>query len=273
MDSKSEINTGYAAVNGTQLYYETFGEGAPLVMIHGAHLDRRMWDDQFFAFAQSCKVIRYDVRDNGLSKCPPGVYSDCDDLFGLLQFLAIDHTAVMGLSFGGSLAIDFALAYPDKVSALLPISSGLGGYNSPSAVAIENNNKMMQAWAAGDLEGVVEFYQHSWTDGPYRKPEQVDPVVRQRAREMIFARVKQGASVGEKLPLTPPAITRLHKIEIPVQIIVGDLDMPDMITISDLLLREIEGSSRVVMRGVAHMLNMEKPEEFNQIVLDFLRGR
>ena len=264
------IQTGYAPVNGTRLYYEVAGEGHPLLLIHGAHLDRRMWDDQFLALAQCCRVIRYDVRDHGLSHCPPGPYSDLDDLLGLLQHLEIAQAALLGLSFGGSLAIDFTLAHPAKVSALLPISPGLSGYNEPSAIALENNNKMVQAWEAGDLTGVVEFYQHSWTDGPYRRPTDLDPQVRERIRALLWTRIAQGASVGEKQPLLPPAIERLQEIDVPTLIVVGELDLPDILAIAALLAHNIPGAQQVIMPEVAHMLNMEQPAAFNQIVLDFL---
>lgn len=266
------VKTDYAPINGAQLYYEMLGAGHPLVLIHGGQLDHRMWDEQFHAFAQYCQVIRYDVRDHGLSNalCPPGPFADHEDLLGLLDYLGINQAAVMGLSLGGIIAIDFTLAHPDKVSALLTISAGLSGYNAPSPQALENTNKMVKAWEAGDMEGVVEFFQHSWTDGPYRTPAQVDPGVRQRVCTMALERIKQGAGKGERQPLTPPALERLGEIHAPTLTVVGDLDMPDILAISDLLVEKIAGADRVIMNAVAHMVNMEQPAEFNQIVLDFL---
>ena len=125
----SPIKSSYAQVNGTQLYYEVAGEGEPLILIHGGQLDRRMWDDQFAAFSTHYQVIRYDVRDYGLSTCPPGTYSNHEDLYGLLKHLNMHSAYLVGLSLGGAIAIDFALTYPDMVHALILASSGLSGYS------------------------------------------------------------------------------------------------------------------------------------------------
>jgi len=267
------IRADYAPVNGTKLYFEVAGEGNPLVLIHGGLLDRRMWDDQFALFAQHCRVIRYDVRDHGLSKakCPPNTYADHMDLLGLLDYLGIHQAAIIGLSVGGSIAIDFALAYPGRVSALLPISSAVSGYAVPSEQVTALMNQMSEAWAAGDMENVAEFFQRAWTDGPYRQPAQVDPHVRNRIRTMIAERLKQGPSPGERQPLMPSALHRLAEIRVPTLLVLGELDMPDMFAVSELLLKEIKSVESVIVPGAAHMVNMEQPTLFNQSVLDFLR--
>ena len=262
--------TGYADINGTQLYYEVAGDGSPLILIHGGQLDRRMWDDQFDFFAQHCQVIRYDVRDHGLSQCPEGPYSDHEDLLGLMDYLVIDKAAVLGLSMGGTIVIDFALAYPEKVLALIPVCTAPSGFNEPSEQAVENANKMMEAWQAGDMDGVVEYFQRSFTDGPYRTPDQVDLQVRERVRMMAHERIIQGPSQGDKQPLMPPAIERLDEIQAPTLTIIGDLDMADLLQLSETLVEKVSGAERVVISGAAHMVNMERPEEFNRAVLDFL---
>jgi pimeloyl-ACP methyl ester carboxylesterase len=68
MNRLTQPETGFAEVDGTRLYYETLGEGHPLVLIHGGYMDRRMWDDQFYVFSQHYRVIRYDVRGFGKSE-------------------------------------------------------------------------------------------------------------------------------------------------------------------------------------------------------------
>ncbi len=111
MSDTSDIQTGFAEVNGTTLYYEVAGAGHPFVLLHGHLLDRRSWDDQFAVFAQRYRVIRYDQRgfgDSGLIM--KGLaYSDRQDLYALLQFLGIESAYLMGVSGGGALAIDFTL--------------------------------------------------------------------------------------------------------------------------------------------------------------------
>lgn len=109
MPNTEHVQTGFAEVNGTTLYYEVAGAGHPFVLAHGHLLDRRSWDDQFAVFAQRYRVIRYDQRgfgDSGLI-AKGDSYSARQDLYALMQFLDIESVYLMGVSAGGALAIDF----------------------------------------------------------------------------------------------------------------------------------------------------------------------
>src|SRR5262245_48758389 len=105
---------GFAPVAGTRLFYEVKGAGPAVVLIHGGQLDSRMWDDQFDALAKGFTVIRYDVRGYGGSFQPDRPYSDADDLAGLLDYLETQKVHVVGLSLGGRIAVDFAVAHPKR---------------------------------------------------------------------------------------------------------------------------------------------------------------
>ena len=111
MTRHSQPETGFVEANGTQLYYETLGEGHPLVLIHGGYMDRRMWDDQFPVFAEYYCVICYDVPDFGKSALPR-CRTDRQDLAALLAFLGMKKTHLLGLSLGGIIALDFTLECP-----------------------------------------------------------------------------------------------------------------------------------------------------------------
>jgi pimeloyl-ACP methyl ester carboxylesterase len=122
------LQTGIAEVNGAKLYFESAGEGEPLVLIHGLALDTRMWDDQFAVFANHFKVIRYDARGFGKSSLPTAqTYSHADDLKALLDYLHISSTHVLGLSMGASIAIDFVVSHPGKTLKLIMSSGGPSG--------------------------------------------------------------------------------------------------------------------------------------------------
>jgi pimeloyl-ACP methyl ester carboxylesterase len=116
-------------VNGTRLWLKVDGAGSPVVLIHGSPLDARMWEPQIAPLAEAHRVIRYDVRGYGRSD-PPGstLYRHADDLAGLLDWLGVERAAVLGLSMGGRLAVDFALAYPARISALILAGSSVSGY-------------------------------------------------------------------------------------------------------------------------------------------------
>ena len=116
-------------VNGTHLYYERAGTGHPLVLIHGFTLNTQMWEDQFAVFAQHYQTIRYDMRGFGRSALPAEEpFTAVDDLRALLDALGVSRTFVLGLSLGGSVAIDFALAYPERTSALVLVDPALRGW-------------------------------------------------------------------------------------------------------------------------------------------------
>src|SRR5438046_4972635 len=120
-----------ARVNGVSLYYEIAGRGAPLVLVHGFACGIRSWDPQVRALSRYRRVVTYDVRGHGLSDAPPdaAAYSQpisVEDLHGLLAYLGITRAAIGGLSMGGNIALNFALAYPQMVGALIITDTGAG---------------------------------------------------------------------------------------------------------------------------------------------------
>lgn len=278
----TQVRTGFAEVNGTKLYYEVAGEEHaeyPIVMIHGGLVDRRLWDDQFEVFAQHYPVIRYDMRgfgDSGLIEKDAVPFSVEEDLYQLLQFLGVKKAYVMGLSMGGHIAIDFTLAHPEVVAALIPVAAGLSGFEAPK----DEDEKNRQLWTEadeafkrGDLAAAVEVTLKMWTDGPLRSPAQVDPAVRQRVQEMTMHNFERGDDEGvEPQELEPPAATKLDAIQVPTLIIVGDKDVRAILLVADKLDAGIADAKKVVIPNTAHHLNMEQPALFNQTVLDFLES-
>ena len=126
--------TGFANFNGGKLYYEVAGGGTPLVLIHGGLVNSGLWDKQFYVLAEHFRVVRYDVRGYGQSDSPTAPFSHYDDVRQLLDFLNIDRAAVLGLSMGGAIAIDFALAYPERTLALIPVAAAISGYRPPESI-------------------------------------------------------------------------------------------------------------------------------------------
>jgi pimeloyl-ACP methyl ester carboxylesterase len=250
------------------LYYEIAGEGQPLVLIHGGLVNSGLWDDQFEVFATQYRTLRYDVRGFGKSKSPASYYSNHGDLRDLLEYLGIERACVLGLSMGGMIAIDFTLAYPDHVAALLPIAAGLSGYHATSHRALRD--EMNAAYERGDKERAVELSLQVWTDGPHRTPDRVDPAVRERIRAMTMHTFNLPDVEQWLQRLEPPAIDRLAEIHAPTLFVVGDQDVEDILTIGDLIVTHVPGARRAIIPGAAHHLNMEQPAEFNRSVLEFL---
>jgi pimeloyl-ACP methyl ester carboxylesterase len=271
--AQSRPETGFIDVGTARLYYEELGAGDPVVMIHGGLLDRRMWDGQFRVFAETHRAIRYDARGHGLSRAGNGSFSHHEDLKRLLDALKVEKAAIMGLSMGGYIAIDFALAYPDRVSALILAAPGLTGYKFDSEVLKKNNEALNKAARDNNLKMLVEYFQRSWTDGPARTPDQVDPAVREKVRQMSTGTLQNWNEESRESRLEPPAIGRLPEIQTPTLAVVGDLDMPDILEIVGLIEKNVKGARKVIIKGAAHMVNMERPAEFNRVVMDFLEER
>ncbi|HSD82210.1 MAG TPA: alpha/beta fold hydrolase [Anaerolineae bacterium] len=252
------------------LYYEVAGEGHPLVLIHGGLVNSGLWDDQFEVFARQYRTLRYDVRGFGKSLAPTAYFSNHGDLRDLLDFLGFRRACVLGLSMGGSIAIDFTLTYPDRAAALLPVASGLSGYRTTTNPALRD--EMNAAYERGDKERAVELSLQMWTDGPQRKPDQVDPAVRERVRVMTIHTFDLPDVEQWLQHLEPPALDRLAEIHVPTLFIVGDQDVEDILKIGDLIVTHVPGARRAIIPGTAHHLNVERPEEFNRSVLDFLKS-
>jgi pimeloyl-ACP methyl ester carboxylesterase len=257
--------TGFAEVNDTRLYYEIAGSGSPLVLIHGITLDTRMWDDQFDTFAEQYKVLRYDVRGFGRSDEPPRTpYAHTDDLRALLAFLDIDHAFVTGLSMGGGIAIDYALAYPEATDALILVDSVLGGYQWTEGIPTEA--------ARARARGVgIAAAKATWLGGPLFAPARENPAVANRLAQMV--ETYSGWHWVNDNPLRRPdvlAVERLDRIRVPTLIVLGERDTLDLHRIAEILEQRIPGAVRIVLPGVGHMSNMEDPTGFNTAVMDFL---
>jgi len=264
---------GYAEPGDGKLYYEIEGKGEMLVLCHAGFLDSRMWDAQWDAFTQHYRVLRFDMRGFGRSDPATGPVSRRQDFYCLLQELGIERANVLGCSMGAEMAIDFTLEHPEMVKSLIIVSGTPGGFEmqgEPPSQVLD----MLQAIEQGDLERVSELQVHLWVDGIYRRSEQVDSDVRKCAAEMNRIAVENGtwakADANPLNPLNPPAVSRLVEITVPVFVISGALDHPEILRAADLLANRIKGAKKVILADTAHVPNMEKPAEFNRLVLDFL---
>jgi len=130
---------------------------------------------------------------------------------------------------------------------------------------------MIQALGQKDLSGAVEVFLSMWVDGPYRTAEQVNPLVRERVREMVTRAFPLSRLAPNCKGLEPPAATRLRELHVPTLVVVGKHDAPDIHAIGQLICEGITGSQLVEIPGAGHTLPMEKPEEFNRVVADFLQ--
>ncbi len=151
---------GFAELPGARLYYESAGNGDPIVFLHGGFLDRRMWDEQFPFFAQQYQAIRYDMRGAGKTETVPSTepYTHYQDLYHLLhELLPLQKVTLIGLSLGARAALDFAIEYPELVQKLVLVSPSIGGYEFLDEWLHRHYAEMLRALAAKDLVGAVDI--------------------------------------------------------------------------------------------------------------------
>jgi 2-hydroxy-6-oxonona-2,4-dienedioate hydrolase len=263
------MKKGFAELNGTKSYYEMDGSGVPLVLVHAGIADSRMWNDQFPVFAEKYQVIRYDRRGFGKTKMVAGDFSFHNDLYELLKYLEIEQAILVGCSQGGKTVIDFTLEHPEMTKTLVLVGSALSGFQFDGE-SPKQEEELEKADQAGDLERVNELEIQIWVDGQGRTPDQVDPKVRELVKDMNLIALQDPQDLGNEIPLEPPAAGRLSEIKVRTLVVIGDLDTAWAQAASDFLGKNIPGAKKVTMTGVAHLPNMEKPEEFNRHVLSFL---
>jgi 3-oxoadipate enol-lactonase len=260
------VKKGMASVNGTHLYYETAGTGDPVVLLEGGQLDRRMWDEQFALLAREFRTIRFDVRGFGASAARKGPYQSHEDLFELFKFLAIPKAHLVGLSLGGRIAIDFTLTHPERVKSLVLAGPGLSGFPW-SEKRPRWARRIRDAVAAHDGKAAAR----AWLESDYMKPAASNPRCARRVRELALANSATWVQPDEEDELKPPAHDRLAEIRVPTLVVVGSRDIPDIHRIVARLAEKIPGARRIAIAGAGHMVNLEQPERFNTVVLEFLR--
>jgi pimeloyl-ACP methyl ester carboxylesterase len=268
----TEVQTGYVSINNANLYYEIAGDGHPFVLVHAGVTDNTMWDTQFAEFSMHYRVLRYDMRGYGNSEPVDGEFSHQEDLAAIIKHFNLEHIYLMGCSMGGGNSMDYTLTYPDNVDALIMVGSGPSGLEldveTPALFA-----EVEKAFNDKDYERVNELESQIWFVGAGRTPDQMDAKARQQFLTMnrkVLAHEIKGLGT-RKPPMSPSAAERLHELKLPVLIVYGDRDTQYIQQAAAYMESHIQGAKKVLMPDTAHLPNMERPAEFNQIVLDFLR--
>ena len=258
------------------IHREVAGEGPGVALLHSTVCDSRMWDAEFPALAERYRVLRFDLRGYGRSDLPPGPFSLIDDVGAMLDEARLDDAALVGLSGGAALALDLALAEPERVTGLVLAAPAIGGLDWSEEVRQfgEREDELLDA---GDLDGAVELNLRMWVDGPRRGSDAVDSAVRAKVGEMQRRafEVQLEAFAGDEQPgpqrrLDPPAIERLEEVRVQTLVIVGDADFQDVLERAEILASRIPDARQVVLPDVAHMVNLERPREFLTLVEEFL---
>jgi 3-oxoadipate enol-lactonase len=264
-----ETESGYFNVDGGKLFYEIAGEGEYIVLLHDGILHREIWDAQFPVLAENYRVVRYDRRGFGKSFNPQAPFSHIDDLNQLFIQLKIDKAVLFGMSAGGMTAIDFTLEYPEKVNALVLVGAVVSGYGF-SAHFLTRGGHISSLVEYLEPQKFIKYF--GWED-PYEVyPENI------KAKEKFLRLLEanplnvNGALGYFVKPLERAAVKYLYEIKVPVLVLVGEYDIPDVHAHSGVIEAGIPNAKREIISKAGHLIPLEQPEAFNASVLIFLRG-
>jgi 3-oxoadipate enol-lactonase len=265
--------SGMISSNGQELYYEVHGEGEPLVLVMGIGYDASLWKlQQVPALSKRFQVVIFDNRDAGRSSRASQPYSIgdmADDVAGLLDGLDIPHAHLLGLSMGGMIGQEFALRHPDRLDRL--VMSGVGAAPARSAF----DPIRIWSWVKshdhiGEAFGAQQFV---WLfSSSFLRNEEA---------------VKQTLALlaSNPNPMTPEAyarqataylqhdtLGRLSGIQAPTLVVGGEQDLLTPPWILQEVASAIPGAEFQLFRGdgASHLLPLERPTEFNQLVANFL---
>lgn len=254
-----------ASVNGIELHYDVQGSGLPLVLTHGIGGSGDTWAATVAALRDRYRVITWDVRGFGRSSKPPGPYSAelwARDLAGLLDVIGVDRAYILGHSMGGVIAQRFALDFPERVAALILVST-----------SSQVNAKATEYWMQqADLIEQLGFAAYSERNRPAYTPEflEAHPQQLEEDRRRVEMNETHAYAAGSRAVAAYNFTPELSRISAPTLIIQGLTDTRTPPGGSVIISRNIPGSRLVMLEETGHSPYSERPERFLEVLEEFL---
>jgi 3-oxoadipate enol-lactonase len=262
----------FVEVDGRKIFYEEQGSGKPLVLVHSALTHSGMWDTQMPTLTPHYRVVRYDLYGYGQSAFTvQKKINHVADLKALLAHLGIEKVSIAGVSMGAEMVLDFALAHPQIVEKLILVGAGIEGYEYP-ADAMAWWNDFISQIKANDFDRAIEVFLDGAIEGV---DEKLPTELRARLKAMMqtynFRHYSDDTLLWAAPASDKPPAARLSEIACPTLVIVGEQDLQVMQDIATFITNGIVGAQKIVVPHAAHLVNMQQPEAFNKIVLEFLQ--
>jgi pimeloyl-ACP methyl ester carboxylesterase len=260
------VESGYIEVDEGRLYYERTGAGVPIVLIHDGLVHHEIWDGQLLEFAKEYDVVRYDRRGYGKSPDPESTYSNVRDLCQLMDALNIENAHLIGMSSGGGLVIDFALEHPSKVRSMVLVGAVVRGFGYTNHFFTRGGRFSLDFYSNPD--NIRTFF---CQEDPYEiAPD--NTAARERLKKLLNDYPHNADFKKHHLGVKPDvvAITKLSDLKTAALIVVGEHDIPDVHAHAGAIDAGISMAQRGIVMDAGHLVPMEQPEAFNELVLDFL---
>ena len=269
--------TGYIPVSGEgSIYYEEQGEGIPLFLLHGHSLDTRMWDEQFSIFAQAYRTIRLDFRGYGRSseQREDVQHTHVDDLLTVMDSLNIERAHIIGLSMGSFIAGDMLAMYPERMLSCTLASGGIRNSPGPTEPMTEEESLKRDEEIATLKKKGIETYKQEWHEALMSSGGSQ----RERMRQPLWQMIEDWSAwqpLHKEVRLfygkeAWKALRERGTTDVPTLLIRGENEVKDRKGEPGEM-KYLSHARYEIIPDCGHMLNMERPEEFNRLVLEFLK--
>jgi pimeloyl-ACP methyl ester carboxylesterase len=258
-------NIHFVQVNGTQLAVEDAGGSDVVMLLHGFASDRSTWDFVWNDFVNAKRAIRYDLRGFGNSSADNSKYRHTEDLLGLLDALGIKRVALVGISLGGSVALNFALDHSDRVSHLALVSPGITAWDWS-----DDWRDRWRAITVAAQSGDVEAARNMWVAHPIFATTLQLPKAAAKLHDSLSRYSGSIWIEGDHEEDALPDLDRLPLLKVPTLLLSGTADLPDFRLIADFIEAAAPNVRRVDYDNAGHMLNLERPEDVTADILQFL---
>lgn len=253
-------------VNDIEQYYESRGQGSPLLLIHGLGSSTQDWEMQVAYFSKFYQVITYDVRGHGRSDKPPGPYSVplfAADIIALMRELHLGPLNIVGISMGGAIAFQMSIDAPDLINSMVIV-------NFTPELIMRTFKERMTLWLRTMIVRVLGMRKMGQvlSDRLFPKPEHEE--LRKRFTNS-WAKNDKRAYLNSLNALVGWSVAdRLNEIDCPVLVIASDEDYTPVAT-KEAFIGKIKSAELVVIDDARHAVIVERPDEFNQVLHGFLK--
>lgn len=248
-------------VRGARLWYDEAGSGPIVLLLHGGLGDSGLWEPVVPFLAERFHTFRTDLRFFGSSTGPAAPWSWQDDVVGVLDELGVERAALVGLSLGGRIAFDIALAHPERLWAVVGVSPALAGHDG-APYSEEQGERYDAAEAEGDIEAAMAVDFEVWA------PLGADDTIRQLWRGTPDANPLPDG-VEPLAPAGAPAKERLGELAVPTLVVTASHDPAGFREIGPLVAAAAPDARHVELDS-DHYVTLREPELLSGVLLDFL---
>jgi len=237
----------FVRVDDVRIWFAVFGEGEPVILLHGGLASSDYWGKQVPVLAKHCQVIVIDSRGHGRSTrdgVPFTYHLMARDVIAVMDFLQTRRAAVVGWSDGANIGLDLAIYHPERMTGLFAFAGNARAGEGKDA----SKSEVFNAYVARTK---MEYAGRSTTPNEFES----------------FRR--QLGAMWKSEPNLTPAL--LNRITVPTWIVDGDHDELFPVETSESLAKQIPGATLLIEKGVSHFAFLQDPKQFNEDLLRFLR--